>query len=184
MLSLSFSQSTTKKSFKATRNSLEASFRLFGSYLALILRFVGYVLSSFQRFSIDNSMIKKLYTADDSDDGGDEDSNKDKKVQDKEIKDENDEPALLKAGEAGKDRTEELCEEVSNRRVFSYSTSRWYFMHRMSSPICCCCRPRNKRNDILFKDAKQKLYEEIDLLEIVKKLRVNQFASDIVLKPR
>ena len=57
----------------------------------------------------------------------------------------------------------------------------------MSSPFCCLCpclKPRNKRDDILFKDAKQKLYEEIDLLEIVKKLRVNQFASDVVLKPR
>ena len=57
----------------------------------------------------------------------------------------------------------------------------------MSSPLCClfpCCKPRNTRDDILFKDAKQKLYEEIDLLEIIKKLRVNQFASDIVLKPR
>ena len=28
------------------------------------------------------------------------------------------------------------------------------------------------------------MYDEIDLLEIVKKLRVNQFASDVVLKPR
>lgn len=36
----------------------------------------------------------------------------------------------------------------------------------------------------MWKDAKQKLYDEIDLLEIVKKLRVNQFASDVVLKPR
>ena len=59
-------------------------------------------------------------------------------------------------------------------------------MRRMSSPFCFlpCCKPKNKRDDILFKDAKQKLYEEIDLLEIVKKLRVNQFASDVVLKPR
>ena len=70
--------------------------------------------------------------------------------------------------------------------MFSYGTGRWYFMRRMSSPFCFlpCCKVRNKRDDILFKDAKQKLYEEIDLLEIVKKLRVNQFASDVVLKPR
>ena len=59
-------------------------------------------------------------------------------------------------------------------------------MHRLSSfPFCCkCCTPKKRRDDLLFADAKQKLYEEIDLLEIVKKLRVNQFASDVVLKPR
>ena len=71
MLSLSFTQATTEGSRSAVRNTVEASFRLFGSYLALILRFVGMILSRFQRFSIDNSMVKKLYTADNPDDKGD-----------------------------------------------------------------------------------------------------------------
>ena len=54
-----------------------------------------------------------------------------------------------------------------------------------SFPFCCIGRCiKNKKKDFLWNDAKQKLYEEIDLLEIVKKLRVNQFASDVVLKPR
>jgi len=42
---------------------------------------------------------------------------------------------------------------------------------------------RRKREDWLQKDAKDKLNQEIDILDIVKKLRVYQFASDIVLKP-
>ena len=82
MLSMSFSQATTEKKYSATRNSVEASFRLFGSYLALILRFTGYLLSSFQRFSIDNSMIKKLYTADDDSDDDGSGKKKKKKIQD------------------------------------------------------------------------------------------------------
>ena len=76
----------------------------------------------------------------------------------------------------GEDKQDILADEISSRRTFSYSTGRWYFLRRMSSPFCCLCpclKPKNKRDDILFKDAKQKLYEEIDLLEIVKKLRVN-----------
>ena len=77
-------------------------------------------------------------------------------------------------------------DEVLNRRVFSYSPNRWYIRLQLSEfPLCCfsvCLR--NKREDFLWKDAKQKLYEEIDLLEIVKKLRVHQFESDVVLKPR
>ena len=36
----------------------------------------------------------------------------------------------------------------------------------------------------MWKDAKQKLFTEIDLLEITKKLRVCMFASDVLLKPR
>ena len=69
--------------------------------------------------------------------------------------------------------------------MFSYGVGRWYCVHRFTTfPFCCGCKPKSRRDDRLFADAKQKLYEEIDLLEIVKKLRVNQFASDVVLKPR
>ena len=47
-----------------------------------------------------------------------------------------------------------------------------------------CCRVREKREDFLYREAKEKLYCEIDLLEIVKQMRVSMFASDIVLKPQ
>ena len=47
-----------------------------------------------------------------------------------------------------------------------------------------CCRVREKREDFLYRAAKEKLYCEIDLLEIVKQMRVSMFASDIVLKPQ
>ena len=56
-------------------------------------------------------------------------------------------------------------------------------MKRFNVWYCCCCRPKRKRNDFLFKNAKSKLSEEIDLLEIVKKLRVHQFASHVTLRP-
>ena len=191
MLSLSFTQATTEGSRSAVRNTVEASFRLFGSYLALILRFVGMILSRFQRFSIDNSMVKKLYTADNPDDKGD---GKGKKKQLQDTVNEDDENATVESflskaesemTNSNGDMNIKLEEEVSKRGVFSYDTGRWYLVHRLSSfPFCCGCTPKKRRDDILFADAKQKLYEEIDLLEIVKKLRVNQFASDVVLKPR
>ena len=47
-----------------------------------------------------------------------------------------------------------------------------------------CLRVRPKREDWMQKDAKEKLNLEIDILDIVKRLRVHQFASEIVLKPR
>ena len=36
----------------------------------------------------------------------------------------------------------------------------------------------------MWKDAKAKLNVEIDILDIVKRLRVHQFASEVILKPR
>ena len=56
-------------------------------------------------------------------------------------------------------------------------------MWRFDKSICCCCRPKRRREDFLFKDGKSKLSEELDLLEIIKKLRVHQFASQQTLKP-
>ena len=50
--------------------------------------------------------------------------------------------------------------------------------------LCCCCRPKSKREDFLWGTATKKLNEELDVLEIIKKLRVSQFAADVVLKPR
>ena len=141
-------------------------------------------------------MIKKLYTADDDDDDGgsdkkakklDRDSINESRMMDKSVAGESDMFINQQTQGEGEDKQDILVDEISSRKTFSYSTGRWYFLRRMSSPFCCLCpclKPKNKREDILFKDAKQKLYEEIDLLEIVKKLRVNQFASDVVLKPR
>ena len=135
-------------------------------------------------------MIKKLYTVeDDQDDDGsgkkkkkvlyqvdNEDDNNESREMDQSELDNRSELFIDQQNEEKANKQDMLADEISNRKVFSYNTGRWYFLRRMSSPICClfpCCKPRNKRDDILFKDAKQKLYEEMDLLEIVKKLRVN-----------
>lgn len=73
--------------------------------------------------------------------------------------------------------------EIEKRETFSYKYARFWCLWRFDKWYCCCCRPKRKRGDLLFQDAKKKLSEEIDILEIVKKLRVHQFASQIILKP-
>ena len=69
-LSIHYAQSTRSHTVKADRATIESSFRSFGSYLAFVIRFTQLLVGKFQRFSIDNSMVKKLYTCDDSDDEG------------------------------------------------------------------------------------------------------------------
>ena len=50
-------------------------------------------------------------------------------------------------------------------------------------PWWCCCRKRAGRQEWLLKDSRTKLAAETDILEIIKKLRVHQFASEVALKP-
>ena len=73
---------------------------------------------------------------------------------------------------------------IAKRTIFSYRYTREACMRQLSAWYCCCCKLRPRRGDRLFKDARSKLYEEIDILEIIKKLRVNKFTSEVVLKPR
>jgi len=109
-------------------------------------------------------MIKKLYSADRLTDDEDDGKKKD--------------------GEFTKTNNEKLGDALTERKVFSYNYSRLWCLTNFGNPCFCCCRARSKRRDFLYRDAKAKLGEETDLLEIVKKIRIFKFASDIVLKPR
>ena len=59
--SMQFRQSSKTIATGSTREAVSNTFQRFGSYLALILRFAGYLLGAYQKFSLDNSMTKKLY---------------------------------------------------------------------------------------------------------------------------
>ena len=49
---------------------------------------------------------------------------------------------------------------------------------RSSAP--CCLSKQSTRNDRLFKDAKKKLNREVDLLEIVKHMRITRFLAQVL----
>ena len=70
---------------------------------------------------------------------------------------------------------------MSHRKPFSYSAWRLFKLEWFQNPWCLCCRKFPRREDKLFKEGKKKLYEELDILEIIKKLRVNQFSADMML---
>ena len=73
--------------------------------------------------------------------------------------------------------------EIESRKTFSYKYKRFWLLYNFDRKMFCCCRPKRSKDDMLFKNAKKKLNEEIDILEIVKKLRVHQFASQVTLQP-
>lgn len=66
-------------SLKFTRLPLYEVLQKFGSYLAFIIRFSMLMLAGFQKHSLDDSIIKKIYSAErvkgeDDDDEGRQDS--------------------------------------------------------------------------------------------------------------
>lgn len=66
-----------------------------------------------------------------------------------------------------------MKDEIESRSTFSHTYGKWWLLYRFDKWYCCCCRREKRRNDFLFKDAKGKLSEELDVLEIIKKLRVH-----------
>ena len=55
------------------------------------------------------------------------------------------------------------------------------FKKNFSSPWCCCCRHRGERQDNLQAKAKTRLYQELDIMKIIQKLRVARFVSELEL---
>ena len=77
----------------------------------------------------------------------------------------------------------QVRQEIECRETFSYNYRSFWCFWRFDKFYCCCLRPRQNRKDKLFESAKSKLSQEIDILEIIKKLRVHQFASEQTLQP-
>jgi len=166
--SMQFTENSKTKSISSTREAVNNTFQRFGSYLALVLRFVGYILGAYQRFSLDNSMTKKLYNHL----GSDDNENRDKRMQ---------QHHEVDVPEDGKVFQQNLTYETKRREPFKYTMWRFMFKKNFSSPWCCCCRHRNEREDNLQAKAKTRLYQELDIMGIIQKLRVARFVSELEL---
>ena len=125
-------------------------------------------------------MIKKLYSSNiQKDDKPDSDGDDDKELINTGKSD-----LLEDVDGLDQDKETRLNKAIVDRQVFSQGyTSGWKFKH-FGKKWCCCCRMKPRREDWLQRDAQEKLKLEIDILDIVKRLRVHQFASEVVLKPR
>jgi hypothetical protein len=161
--SMQFRQSSKTIATGSTREAVSNTFQRFGSYLALILRFAGYLLGAYQKFSLDNSMTKKLY-------------NHIKDEQEDEMRADKEPPADISTFQ------QDLKSEVKERRLpFKYNMWNFFCKKNFSSPWCCCCRYKSVTADALQARAKKRLYQELDIAEILQKLRVARFVSELAL---
>ena len=161
--SMKFTQSSKSKSTGSTREAVSNTFQRFGSYLALCLRFIGYLLGAYQRFSLDNSMTKKLYNyvEEEKHEQGSED---------------------VRPPEDATQFSNNLKTEVNDRRKpFRYSMWRFFCKKNFNSPWCFCCRHSDNFEDKLQGKARTRLYQELDILQIIQKLRVGRFVAELNL---
>lgn len=142
----------------SVRESLSSTFQRFGSYLALVLRFIGYILGAYQRFTLDNSMTKKLYNF--------VENEKDDAQSDPNVPHSNNE------------FRQNLNHEISKRNPFKYKMGRFMCKKNFDSPWCLCCRHKSNREDKLQAKARTRLYAELDILNIIQKLRVARFVAE------
>lgn len=61
-LSVRFSQADIQTTTKSTREALANTFQRFGSFLALSIRFVVYLVGRWQKFALDKSILSELYS--------------------------------------------------------------------------------------------------------------------------
>ena len=147
----------------------------------------NFTLAGYQSFTLDKSLIKKIFSW-------------------KETSKERDRTFYEKDGSEDSisynynKKQRQLKETIMSRHVFRYTWTqlRWKeFKDRVrcifccgfvTARRCCCCerkgrshRSAAKKEDRLYAEGLSKLYLEIDLLEVVKQLRISRFMSSIFL---
>lgn len=159
---------------RVRRNAVAGTFLLIGAFISMVTRVTNLVISSYQGFSVDKSLIKKLYSWKDTR----------KKKKKTEFSDEAEWDSLMDQNQ------KKVKDSIASRRIFSYFYSQAYidwFMIKVYRFCCCfncmCCRKTRRRSqqEKIFMQAQHNLYNEIDLLEIVKQLRISKFMSSFIL---
>lgn len=173
-LSIRFSQADTQSKTKSTREAIANTFQRFGSFLALTLRFIGYVFGRWQKFSLDKNILNELYTYK-------MDDEEKRKRDEKAGRRGDDDRQGGSDDEQNKKYAEKMNKEKDSRRPFAYSGFDLYSLEFFSSPWCFCCRKSAGRRDKLYGKATGMMGAELDVIEILKKLRVNKFTSDCFL---
>ena len=160
----------------ATRKPLYDVFQQFGSYYGFTNFLAVILLGASQRHHLNKSIIKKLYSSN---------PDKEQNMMDFDNDNRGNGSALNKDQQLfNESKDMRLKKDIQERHVFSYGYWRGVFISLFDNKWYCCFIKRKKRDDFLQEDAMKKLNREMDILEIVKKLRISYFASEVTLKPR
>ena len=141
--------------------------------MGMVTKLSGWSLRKYQVFTIDKSMIKKLFS--------------------RKGKERNNFTCFGKKDDEESIGTDDLNEKqykvketISHRHLFRYTFSQSLREVWCQHLYCLCCRVcRGKRksgkDSRIYQRAIKKLYQEIDILELVKLLRITKFMSSLYL---
>ena len=161
----------------ATRTTLYNVLLSIGGLLNFVLKFSIIWIGNRQHFAMATNFMRKIYSVDSkSSENKEEDAGQARETMINEMG-----IGVENLDESGAGQDEELHsyeqglvkKEIESRDVFEYTYGRFWLLKKFDKKCCLCCRPERKREDFLYKGARNKLNEELDILEIVKKLRVH-----------
>ena len=169
-------QDNVKLRSEYNRATLTELFVSLGGFISMITRLTNMALKGYQGYAINKSLIKKVYSV--------------RNPRSKSEKDERE--TKFKQSFANADTGQvRLMDAIQDRAVFSYAYRKscclrirdnitWWFTC-WCEPCCPCKSRKAKRDERLFKRGLRKLFTEIDLLELIKQLRVLRFMSSLYL---
>lgn len=140
-----------------------------GGFMGIIIRFSQLALNRYQNFTIDKSLIKKLYT-------------KRQKPSKKDLANEEYSDANLTAEQREVKTSIKFKSEITNY----YFSSTWQRIKWLFYQVFClkkCYGPRYKfpNREKEFLAAEAMLLQEIDLLDIIQQLRTAKLVSSVLL---
>jgi len=135
-----------------------------GSILYALRRLSTKIATGPHKYNLDRDMMQKIYSMD---------------------KDKSKVSVVPERGSFSKMRQEQskelLIDALGNRENFQYDVKK-HFCARFCLCCCCCCW-KSSLEERLFMKGQYKLHNEIDILKIIKKLRVAALTSQALLKP-
>ena len=155
-LNYKFVQSPVMATETYTREGFVGVVALIGGFIGMIKTLSLLMLGSYQNFTIDKSMIKKIFSK-------------------RESKDKHPTHNLLRTPDGKQDQLRSTIRRLSIFRN-EYVSYRWQSLKRC---FCCCRRPKPSKQMRQYNIATKKLYHEIDLLEVVKTLRIARFLTSL-----
>lgn len=148
----------------------------------MITRLTNFALRGYQGYAIDKSLIKKVFSV-----------RKPREFKRQTVAGGTE--IFRTTSFKGVDQNQiKLLEAIKDRQIFRYpyrlncwrkclDKLNWYFCQCCCLFLCCWHRKGRKhaKDEKIFKSGLRKLYTEIDLLEVVKQLRISRFMSSLYL---
>jgi hypothetical protein len=136
---------------------------MIGGVLNLLDWFFIYIAGTFQNYSLVRQLIERLYSTNEEYDSRG-------KILEAKVRTKND-----------KDLPDKISRNIKRRTNLFFSYGAYL---RAGGCWCTCCCPKKNDKDKMYVDAQKKLKLEMDVLELIKTLRISNFMATVTTMDR